>query len=61
VGEPVFRTFAVLGAVARFTTLHYVFCLVYGVVAVSVVLAAQREASLIVARRSRFSCSSSGS
>ena len=47
VGEP-FRTFAVLGGVARFTTLHYVFCLVYGVVAVSVVHAAQREASLIV-------------
>ncbi|HTD69912.1 MAG TPA: hypothetical protein VK647_05625, partial [Gemmatimonadales bacterium] len=33
VGEPL-RTFAVLGGVARFTTLHYVFCLVYGVVAV---------------------------
>jgi hypothetical protein len=47
VGEPL-RTFAVLGGVARFTTLHYVFCLVYGVVAVSVVHAAQREASLIV-------------
>jgi len=47
VGEP-FRTFAVLGGVARFTTLHYVLCLTYGVVAVSVVHAAQREASLIV-------------
>ena len=47
VGEP-FRTFAVLGGVARFTTLHYVLCLAYGVVAVSVVHAATREASLIV-------------
>ena len=47
VGEP-FRTFAVLGGVARFTTLHYVLCLAYGVVAVSVVHAAQREASLMV-------------
>jgi len=47
VGEP-FRTFAVLGGVARFTTLHYVLCLTYGVVAVSVVHAAQREASLLV-------------
>ncbi len=47
VGEP-FRTFAVLGGVARFTTLHYVLSLAYGVVAVSVVHAAQREASLIV-------------
>jgi len=47
VGEP-FHTFAVLGGVARFTTLHYVLCLAYGVVAVSVVHAARREASLIV-------------
>ena len=47
VGEP-FRTFAVLGGVARFTTLHYLLCLAYGVVAVSVVHAAAREASLIV-------------
>jgi len=47
VGEP-FRTFAVLGGVARFTALHYVLCLLYGVVAVSVVHAAAREASLIV-------------
>ena len=47
VGER-FRTFAVLGGVARFTTLHYVLCLTYGVVAVSVVHAARREASLIV-------------
>src|SRR5438132_10745932 len=47
VGEP-FRTFAVLGGVARFTTLHYVLCWAYGVVAVSVVHAAQREASLMV-------------
>jgi len=34
--------------VARFTTLHYVLCLAYGVVAVSVVHAAAREGSLIV-------------
>ena len=47
VGEP-FRTFAVLGGVARFTALHFVFCLAYGVVAVSVVHAAAREASLMV-------------
>src|SRR6266487_5177996 len=47
VGQP-FRTFAVLGGVARFTMLHYALCLVYGVVAVSVVHAARREASLIV-------------
>src|SRR6266516_5589056 len=47
VGQP-FRTFAVLGGVARFTTLHYALCLVYGVVAVSVVHAARREARLIV-------------
>ena len=40
VGEP-FRTFAVLGGVARFTTLHYVLCLAYGVVAVSVVHASK--------------------
>src|SRR3989442_3101235 len=47
VGEP-FRTFSVLGGVVRFTTLHYVLCLAYGVVAVSVAHAAQREATLIV-------------
>ena len=47
VGQP-FHTFAVLGGVARFTTLHYVLCLAYGVVAVSVVHAAAREGSLIV-------------
>jgi len=47
VGEP-FRTFAVLGGVARFTALHFVLCLAYGVVAVSVVHAAAREASLMV-------------
>ena len=47
VGEP-FRTFFVLGGVVRFTTLHYVLCLAYGVVAVSVAHAAQREATLIV-------------
>jgi hypothetical protein len=47
VGQP-FHTFAVLGGVARFTALHYVLCLAYGVVAVSVVHAAARETSLIV-------------
>jgi len=47
VGEP-FRTFTVLGGVARFTALHFVLCLAYGVVAVSVVHAAAREASLMV-------------
>jgi hypothetical protein len=47
VGEP-FRTFSLLGGVTRFTTLHYLLCLTYGVVAVSVVHAAAREAGLIV-------------
>jgi len=46
-GEP-FHTFALLGGVGRFTTLHFVLCLTYGVVAVSVVHAAAREASLMV-------------
>jgi len=46
-GEP-FRTFDVLGGVGRFTALHFVFCLTYGVVAVSVIHAAAREASLMV-------------
>ncbi len=47
VGEP-FQTFALLGGVGRFTTLHFLFCLTYGVVAVSVVHAAAREPSLMV-------------
>ncbi len=47
VGEP-FHTFALLGGVGRFTTLHFVVCLTYGIVAVSVVHAAAREASLMV-------------
>ena len=47
VGRP-FETFAVLGGIARFTTLHYLLCVTYGVVAVSVVHAAERQASLIV-------------
>ena len=47
VGEPL-RTFTVLGGVARFTVVHSVLCLVYGVVVVAVVHAAEREASLIV-------------
>ena len=47
VGEP-FRTFFVLGGVAPFTALHYLLCVTYGVVTVSLVHAAAREASLIV-------------
>src|SRR2546428_13455446 len=47
VGEP-FHTFSLLGGVGRFTTLHYLVCLTYGVAAVSVVHAAAREASLMV-------------
>ena len=47
VGEP-FHTFALLGGLGRFTTLHFLLCLTYGVVAVSVVHAAAREASLMV-------------
>ena len=46
-GRP-FETFAVLGGIARFTVLHYVLCLIYGVVAVAVVHAAARETSLVV-------------
>lgn len=47
VGRP-FETFDVLGGIARFTVLHYVLCLIYGVVAVAVVHAAARETSLVV-------------
>ena len=47
VGRP-FETFSVLGGIARFTALHYTLCLIYGIVAVSVVHAAAREATLIV-------------
>ncbi len=47
VGEP-FHTFSALGGTVRFTTLHYLLCLTYGVAAVSVVHAAARQASLIV-------------
>src|SRR3989442_15703033 len=47
VDEP-FHTFALLGGLGRFTTLHFLLCLTYGVVAVSVVHAAAREASLMV-------------
>jgi len=43
-----FHTFALLGGVGRFTALHFVLSLTYGVVAVSVVHAAAREASLMV-------------
>jgi hypothetical protein len=47
VGRP-FETFAVLGGIARFTALHFLLCVIYGVVAVAVVHAAAREASLVV-------------
>ena len=47
VGRP-FETFSVLGGMARFTALHYALCLIYGIVAVSVVHAAARETTLIV-------------
>jgi len=53
VGEP-FHTFSLLGGVGRFTTLHYLLCLTYGVAAVSVVHAAAREASLMVAAAFAF-------
>ncbi len=46
-GEP-FRTFHVLGGVPLFTTLHYVLCLVYGVLALAVVHGAARAPSLLV-------------
>jgi len=47
-GEP-FRTFTVLGGVVPFTILHYLLCLVYGVIAVSAVHRAAREPSLLIA------------
>jgi hypothetical protein len=47
VREP-FHTFSVLGGVVRFTVLHYAFCIVYGIVAVTIVHAAERQSSLIV-------------
>lgn len=53
VHEP-FHTFTVLGGMLRFTVLHYGFCVVYGVVAVSIVHAAERQASLIVAAALAF-------
>jgi len=46
-GEP-FRTFAVLGGIWRFTVLHYVLCLAYGVAAVAVVHGAALEPSLML-------------
>src|SRR3989442_3698721 len=46
-GEP-FRTFAVLGGMWRFTVLHYVLCLAYGVAAVAVVHGAALEPSLML-------------
>ncbi len=48
VGEP-FRTFTVLGGVALFTVLHYVFNVVYAVVIVWAIHGATREPSLTVA------------
>src|SRR2546428_9953705 len=53
VGEP-FHTFSLLGGVGRFTTLHYLLCLTYGVAAVSVVHAAASEASLMVGEALAF-------
>jgi hypothetical protein len=47
-GEP-FRTFSVLGGLVPFTVFHYLLCLVYGVIAVSVVHRAAREPSLLIA------------
>ena len=47
VGEP-FRTFSLLGGVARFTVLHYVLCCLYGIVAVAVVHGAARMPSLLI-------------
>ena len=47
VGQP-FRTFNVLGGVALFTTLHYVFNVVYGIAIVSAVHGAAREPSLVI-------------
>jgi hypothetical protein len=46
-GQP-FRTFAVLGGVPLFTALHYVLCVVYGVVVVTVVHGAARAPSLLI-------------
>ena len=47
-GQP-FRTFQVLGGVARFTVLHYLLCIAYGVVATAFVHGAKREPSLLIA------------
>src|SRR2546427_1256854 len=46
-GEP-FRTFAVLGGISRFTVLHYVLCLAYGVAAVAVVPGAALQPRLML-------------
>jgi hypothetical protein len=46
-GQP-FRTFQVLGGVALFTVLHYLLCLAYGVVVLTVVHGAARAPSLLV-------------
>lgn len=48
VGQP-FHTFAVLGGVATFTTLHYLLNIAYGVAIVSLVHAGAREPRLLVA------------
>ena len=47
VGQP-FRTFTVLGGLALFTILHYLFNVVYGIVIVSLVHGAAREPSLVI-------------
>jgi len=47
-GEP-FRTFAVLGGIALFTTTHYLLNVTYGVLLVSGIHGAVREPSLVMA------------
>ena len=48
VGEP-FRTFTVLGGVALFTAMHYLFNLAYGVLLMSGIHGAAREPRLVIA------------
>ncbi|HKW40573.1 MAG TPA: hypothetical protein VJN39_04925 [Gemmatimonadales bacterium] len=47
VGQP-FRTFSMLGGVARFTVVHYTLCCLYGIAAVAVVHRAAREPPLLI-------------
>ncbi len=48
VGEP-FQTFALLGGIATFTTLHYMLHLAYGVAVVSAIHGVAREPRLAIA------------